>query len=352
MNGFSTLILSLPTHNSTVRMRVWRALKDSGCGVLRDGVYVLPAGSGNGVLGEIESEIRSAGGFAMTLELKPRTAEQSAAVRKLFDRSADYGALIKKIDAAGGALPRLGARKGQTQLRRLRAAFDKISKIDFFPGQAKLQAAEAIASLERGFQEAYAGGEPRSSKRRLQALDPARYQKRLWATRKDLWVDRLASAWLIKRFIDRHARFVWIERPSERPRNAIGFDYNGAQFTHARNRVTFEILRGSFGLDGDPALMAIGAAVHFLDVGGIPAADAKGLETLLKGIKQKARGDDELLAEAMRVLDFFHSAYTDKDSSGGAGRLPASQTRAAPSEGASRPSSALVPATRPGKERV
>jgi hypothetical protein len=116
--------------------------------------------------------------------------------------------------------------------------------------------------------------------------------------------------------------------------------------------VTFEVLRGSFGLDRDPALMAIGAAVHFLDVGGIPAADAKGLETLLKGIKQKARGDDELLAEAMRVLDFFHSAYTDKDSSGGAGRLPASQTRAAPSEGASRPSSALVPATRPGKERV
>ena len=340
------MVLSLPTHNSTVRMRVWRALKDSGCGVLRDGVYVLPAGSGEGVLGKIESEIRSAGGFAMTLELKPRAAEQLSELRKLFDRSADYGALLQKIDAAASALPRLGARKGGTQLRRLRAAFDRISMIDFFPGQARLQAAEAIAALERRFQEAYAGGEPRSSKRRLRTLDPARYQKRLWATRKDLWVDRLASAWLIKRFIDRNARFVWIARPSERPRNAIGFDYTGAQFTHAHNRVTFEVLRGSFGLDRDPALMAIGKAVHFLDVGGIPAPDATGLETLLKGIKQKARGDDELLAEAMRVLDFFHSAYTDKTSSGGAGRLPASQTRAA------RPSSALAPASTPGKERV
>ena len=309
MNGLNTLVLSLPTHNSTVRMRVWRALKDSGCGVLRDGVYVLPAGSGNGVLGEIESEIRSAGGFAMTLELKPRTAEQTAEVRKLFDRSADYGALMQKIDAAGGALPRLGARKAHTQLRRLQAAFDRISKIDFFPGQAKLQAADAIASLERGFQEAYAGGEPRSSKRRLRVLDPARYQKRVWATRKDLWVDRLASAWLIKRFIDRNARFVWIGKPSERPREAIGFDYNGAQFTHARNRVTFEVLRASFGLDRDPGLVAIGAAVHFLDVGGIPAPDAKGLETVLKGIKEKARDDDELLSEAMRILDFFYSAY-------------------------------------------
>jgi hypothetical protein len=327
MNELNALVLSLPTHNSTVRMRVWRALKDSGCGVLRDGVYVLPAGAGNGALGEIESEIRSAGGFAMTLELKPRTAEQFSEVRKLFDRSADYGALKRKIDAAAGALGRLGARKAQTQLRRLRAGFDRISKIDFFPGQARLQAAEAIASLERSFQEAYAGGEPRSSKRTLRGVDPARYQKRLWATRKDLWVDRLASAWLIKRFIDRNARFVWIARPSERPRNAIGFDYNGAQFTHARNRVTFEVLRGSFNLDSDPALMAIGAAVHFLDVGGIPAPDAKGLETLLQGIKEKARSDDELLAESMRILDFFYSAYTGKGSSGGAGRLPASQTR-------------------------
>jgi hypothetical protein len=344
MNELNALVLSLPTHNSTVRMRVWRALKDSGCGVLRDGVYVLPAGSGNGVLGEIESEIRSAGGFAMTLELKPRTSEQLSEVRKLFDRSADYGALMQKIDAAGGALPRLGARKAQTQVRRLRAGFDRISKIDFFPGQAKLQAAEAIASLERSFQEAYAGGEPRSSKRRLRGLDPARYQKRLWATRKDLWVDRLASAWLIKRFIDRNARFVWIARPSERPRNAIGFDYNGAQFTHARNQVTFEVLRGSFGLDRDPALMAIGAAVHFLDVGGIPAADARGLETLLKGIKQKARSDDELLAEASRVLDFFYSAYTDKASSGGAGRLPASQTRSV--------QALLSNRLTPGKERA
>src|SRR4051812_27578683 len=125
MNGLDALVLSLPTHNSTVRTRVWRALKDSGCGVLRDGVYVLPAGSGNGVLGEMETEIRSAGGFAMTMELKPRTLEQLAEVRKLFDRSADYGELLQKIDAATEALPRLGLRKAQTQLRRLSGAFDK-----------------------------------------------------------------------------------------------------------------------------------------------------------------------------------------------------------------------------------
>jgi hypothetical protein len=127
-------------------------------------------------------------------------------------------------------------------------------------------------------------------------------------------VDRLASAWLIKRFIDRDAKFVWIDRPRDRPRRAVGFDFDGAEFTHTGNRVTFEVLGASFGLDGDPALAAIGAAVHFLDVGGIPVADARGLETVLRGAKEKARDDDALLADAMRILDLFHSAYTRADS--------------------------------------
>ena len=77
-----------------------------------------------------------------------------------------------------------------------------------------------------------------------------------------------ASAWLIKRFIDRDARFAWIDGPSDRPRKALGFDFDGAQSTHAANRVTFEVLLASFGLGRDAALLKIGAAVHFLDVGG------------------------------------------------------------------------------------
>ena len=122
-------------------------------------------------------------------------------------------------------------------------------------------------------------------------------------------MDRLASAWLVKRFIDPEARFVWLDHPRDRPKRAVGFDFDGAEFTHLDNRVTFEVLLASFGLDGDPALALIGAAVHFLDVGGIPVADAKGLETLLMGAREKARDDDALLAEAMRVLDLFYSAY-------------------------------------------
>ena len=76
-----------------------------------------------------------------------------------------------------------------------------------------------------------------------------------------------------------------------------------------KNRVTYEVLLESFGLEADPALAKIGAAVHFLDIGGIPVADARGLETLLRGIKEKTRDDDALLAEAMRIFDLLHAAY-------------------------------------------
>ena len=310
MITLDTLILSLPTRNSTMRMRVWRALKEAGCGVLRDGVYVLPKSSpGARLLSELESEIRSAGGSAMTVELKLKTAEQRVHVRGLFDRSEQYGALMQKMNVMRAALPRVGVRKAQTSLRRLQRSVDKLARIDFFPGQAKRQAGAGLSALERGFEEAYTSGEPRPSRKAVRPLSVKTYQKRVWATRKDPWVDRLASAWLIKRFIDRGARFVWIDQPRQRPRKAVGFDFDGAQFTHVKDRVTFEVLLASFGLENDAALARIGAAVHFLDTGGIPAPDAKGLETVLRGVKEKARDDDALLAEAMRIFDLFYSAY-------------------------------------------
>src|SRR5690349_12623810 len=118
MSEFSALVLSLPTRNSTLRMRIWRALKDSGCGALRDGVYLLPEGSA-GVLSGMEADIRAHGGYATTLMLKTRSEAQLGEFRKLFDRGADYGALVKRIEGAKGALARLGSRRAQTEIRRL-----------------------------------------------------------------------------------------------------------------------------------------------------------------------------------------------------------------------------------------
>ena len=313
MTAYQALVLSLPTRNSTVRMRVWRALKENGCGVLRDGVYLLPAGSPRvPALVELESDIRAEGGFAMALEMNLKNAAQAEHVRKLFDRSTDYGSLVEKINAAKAALPRLGLRRAQTLMQRLRRSFDKLAESDFFPGPAKSQAEDALSGLERKSEELYSGGEPRASKKRVRRLDAAKYRNRIWATRNNAGVDRLASAWLVKRFIDKDAKFAWIDRPRDCPRKAVGFDFDGAEFTHSGGRVTFEVLLASFGLDHDTALAAIGAAVHFLDIGGIPVADARGLETALRGARKNARGDDQLLSEAMRIFDLFHSAYGEE----------------------------------------
>ena len=315
MTTFTALLLSLPAGTSTTRMRLWRALKSTGCGVLRDGVYILPAGSPQvATLAGIESEVKSAEGSAIVVELRIKPS-QLPQVQALFDRSDDYGVLVARLNSARSALRRLGKRRGESTVQRLRRAFDELSAIDFYPGHARSQALDAMSALETKVRELSDASEPRALRTRVRKLDAARYRGRAWATRKDPWIDRLASAWLIKRFIDEQARFVWIDRPSECPKRALGFDFDGAQFTHTGERVTFEVLLASFGLDRDLALCSIGAVVHFLDVGGIPVPDAKGLEAVISGIREKTRSDDARLRDAMRVLDFLYAGYVNRSAS-------------------------------------
>jgi len=150
MNAYTALVLSLPTRDSTVRMRVWRALKDTGCGVLRDGVYVLPkAAPTASALPEVEAQVHSAGGFGMIVDLELRTAAQAGEVRKLFDRSRGYGELVEQIHAAKAGLAKLGERQAESRVERLQRAFDELATIDFYPGEAKVQAGQALEALRR-----------------------------------------------------------------------------------------------------------------------------------------------------------------------------------------------------------
>jgi hypothetical protein len=302
--------LSLPSKNKTVRMRIWRALRGLGCGVLRDGVYLLPARAVQASsLAKLESDVKAAGGFAMTVELGLKGSGQIDAVRKLFDKTDQYGSAVARINAAKKSVARLGHARADTLAKRLRRSLQEIVATDFYPGQASRQAQDALAEFEATLQRLSSPGEPRKARGRIRRLDPAKYQGRVWATRKNPWIDRLASAWLIRRLIDRRARFAWIDTPKDLPRGAVGFDFDGADFTHVGNRVTFEVLLASFGLDGDPALNQLAATIHYLDVGGIPVADASGLEMVLKGARDSARSDDELAVAAARIFDHVYSAY-------------------------------------------
>ena len=124
-------------------------------------------------------------------------------------------------------------------------------------------------------------------------------------------IDRIACPWLIRRFIDPEARFIWLDDPAgstPAPRGALGFDYDGARFTHVGARVSFEVLSASFGLDADVRLQRIARAVHFLDIGGIPVPEAAGLEAVLSGLREVHANDDHLNLAAATVFDALYAA--------------------------------------------
>jgi hypothetical protein len=312
--GWIQLVISLPTGNATERMRAWRALKATGAAVLRDGVYVLPERPDlQEVLENLATEILEAGGSALVLRVETRDATQTDAMRALFDRTKDYAELAGEITRARAAISGQDPTAVRRQIRAVRRQFDAIAAIDFFPGDAKGQADTALLEAETAAMEVLSPGEPHGSSGPIPRVDPARYRGRVWATRKAPWVDRLACAWLIKRHIDRDATFVWLARPADLPRKAVGFDFDGAQFTHLDNRVTFEVLLKSFGLDGEGALLKLADVVHYLDVGGLPVGDAPGVAAMLTGAKQRSRDDDQLLKHALALFDLLYAAYAEGD---------------------------------------
>jgi hypothetical protein len=120
-----------------------------------------------------------------------------------------------------------------------------------------------------------------------------------------MWIDRVCSAWLIRRFIDPRAKFVWFKDNKKRPKHALGFDFDGAEYTHVDSKVTFEVLLTSFGLDSDAGLARMGQLVHFLDVGGIPVAEAQGLAAIVAG----ARSLQPDTAQAASVTAKYTSVF-------------------------------------------
>ena len=305
------LVVSLPTPSATVRMRIWRALKALGCAPLRDGAYLLP-GDGNReqALRDLADECTREGGSAWLMEVQPREPAEADVYRQLFDRSQDLAALHKSWKEANRTLASLGAQELTRLLRKLQREYDAVRAIDFFPGEAAVEAQAAWSEFTKSIQSLVSPDEPHETQGRVPRLDASKYQGRTWATRRRMWVDRGASAWLIRRFIDRAASFRWIAKPSDCPKSALGFDFDGASFTHVGDRVTFETLMASFGLQDDAALNRLAAMVHHLDVGGGKAVpEAAGFEAVMAGARERLPDDDALLAEIGAVLDSLYAHF-------------------------------------------
>jgi hypothetical protein len=304
------LVVSLPTGSATPRMRIWRALKALGCMALRDGAYLMPAGAGPELaLQGLADECAREGGSAWLMQVVPRSQEEDAAYRQLFDRSAEFAELRSSWKDANHGLAALEPAELVRLHRKLQREFDALRDIDFFPTDASIEAEAAWADLAKRIEGVLSPDEPHEIAARIQRLSLDDYRGRTWATRQRLWVDRVASAWLIKRFIDPEARFKWLAKPADCPRKALGFDFDGATFTHVGNRVTFETLMASFGLESDMALVRLARMVHQLDVGGDPVPEAAGFEAMLAGAREMAPDDDALLLRIGAVLDSLYAHF-------------------------------------------
>ncbi len=308
---WSVLFLTLPTQPSAVRLRVWRALKTLGCVSLRDGVHVLPE-SQAALFDPLATEVLAHGGQASVLELATRDEARRAEVLALFDRSEAYRRWRTEAQALAAALPALDETEARRRWRGTAEALQTLRRIDYYPGAAAQQAQAELDALRQALAARFSRGEPvAQAPHGIARLDPRKFQGKRWATRARPWVDRLACAWLIRRFIDPEARFVWLADPAgstPAPRGAVGFDYDGARFTHVGARVSFEVLAASFSLDADPRLQRIARAVHFLDIGGIPVPEAAGLEAVLAGLREVHADDDQLVLAASAVFDALHAA--------------------------------------------
>jgi hypothetical protein len=310
-----SLITSLPTANATARMRVWRALKSAGCGVLRDGVYVLPdTNTTQQHFQRLAGDVNQSGGTAYVLKLVPTDASQVSVLLSLFDRTDDYSLLKREIDVLHHELSAQNSTASKRALQRLKREFTTLSNIDFFPAAARSQVATSLSQAEAALNALSNPDEPLPGIGQVSKLSPQAYQQRVWATRKNIWVDRIASAWLIRRFIDPAASFLWLNHPQDCPDHALGFDFDGASFTHVGSLVTFEVLLAALVSEPDPALARLAAAIHYLDVGGIPVVEAHGLEMILKGTRDRCGSDDLLLLEASKILDDLYMTYTNEES--------------------------------------
>jgi len=168
-----------------------------------------------------------------------------------------------------------------------------------------------MRNLSDRINQRFSPDEPVARKAMLTTLDRCAFQGRIWTTRADLWVDRVASAWLIRRFIDADAVFEWFGPNSRPARSAIGFDYNGAMFTHIDELVTFEVLVHSFSLQGHPGLKRLAQLIRYLDTGGIPMEEAAGVLAVISGAKRQSRTDDEFLDGAAPILDGLCQVFSD-----------------------------------------
>lgn len=293
------LIFSLPAKRTSERVGVWRKLQKYGTFALRNSGYVLPNTPVNQERFEwLATAIRGFKGEASVLQVLAIDDLPSDALKERFreERKPDYTALIREVQQL-----KPSAQGFSTQLTRLKRRFADIVEIDFFESPLKGKAEEALYKAEHP-----APTQARIGKGKVSKSD---YQSRAWITRPRPGIDRVSSAWLIKRFIDPRASFLFDSNPTVHP-EAVPFDmFQAGGFGHEGEKCTFETLCARFGLT-DKKVRLIGQAIHDADLDEEKFGRTEGItiNQILKGWAKQGIPDDELLKRGIDLIEgLYHS---------------------------------------------
>jgi hypothetical protein len=299
----------LPARSSNARVKTWRRLQQIGAVATRNSVYVLPnTGECREDFEWLRTEIVALGGSATVFTADAISEGGAEDIVAAFQesRTRDYRALQKSIQKVRTAVGRKRRTADHSQgaarlVRALRERFDALERIDFFGAAARDEAASALAELERAVHGTPDAAAPAG------AATKTEYQHRRWVTRRRPGVDRMASAWLIRRFIDSKASFAFVDKPAS---TDVPFDMYAGGFGHRGGLCTFEVLCAEFGIAAAP-VQTIARIVHDLDLKenryAMPEAPVVG--RMVEGLRAMHADDAALLEQGIAMFDALAKSF-------------------------------------------
>jgi hypothetical protein len=293
------LLLRLPATHNAERVAIWRKLKKSGAIQIQTSTYVLPDEPARYETFQwLTQEIRHAGGDATLVRAREIEGLSNEKLVELFNaaRAKEYAELRKALQHFIGIRRKTKGETSAAELERLARQFREIREVDFFDSAR----GHDVAMLLRR-------AEGRSTVRQLAVLDVKQYQGRTWLTRPRPEIDRVGSAWLISKFIDRKPKFVFAPTADAQPR-AIPFDMLDAEFSHHGNYCTFETFIKRFAIN-DNVISKIGEMIHDadLDDARFQRVEAVGIDRVLKGWGKQGLLDQEILRRGFECFDALYA---------------------------------------------
>ena len=301
----------LPARPTSLRVRTWRRLQQLGALAVKQAVYVLPdSPNAREDFEWLRTEIQGAGGEASVFAAAMVDTWSHDALVEEFRRSREkaYAALAGDAEKAlrrFTAARRKAGIPSRRLLEQLRERLAAVERIDFFGSAGRDRVLSVIQQIE---DRASSGSRPQRSSGGPGG--PSAFKGSLWVTRPRPGVDRMSSAWLIRKFIDPDARFDFVADREQVPSNAVPFDMFGVEFTHYGDLCTFEFLCAQFNLAA-PALSRIAAIVHDLDLkdSRFRAAEAPAIGAVIDGLRLAQADDAKLLSVCMTVFEALYRAF-------------------------------------------